>query len=492
LEGTMGHDGLVADIRKQILARPSDQHITVAKKRPGHTPHDYRYKTGRHAVDVSKLDNVLSVDPVTRLAVAEGEVNMGELCNATLPYGLVPAVVPELETFTVAGLINGLGIETSSHKHGIFPVNVPTFEVVLGNGDVLEVDPKRHRDLYTTLPGSYGSLGIVTKATIQLVDAKPFIRSSYHHFERLGDYVAAFGNALDHHAFVEGFVIAPNSHVLVTSDFSVADPDLATYHAMKHGNLWYYEHSTKMAKRAGVDLVPTYEYLFRHQRSLLWISRFANFLHLPMTRLGRWMLDREVTRSLHELGLTSFIPHTTRERSVVMQDAAVMLGRLEEGIRYVEEHFGVYPIWNCPACRASRGPYAEDRSLELLFCANQKYGPERRKELEEKHRFVVDLGVYGEPTAPNFHYRDAINGLQNFVDMPAMWGVCYLTESQFREFWDVEKYEAVRRRYHAIDAFVPLQDKVMFREAEAKKQERAPFWRAIAMYHHFRGRYLAG
>ena len=73
---------------------------------------------------------------------------------------------------------------------------------------------------------------------------------------------------------------------------------LDTYHAMKSGNLWYYEHAAKMARHTGEDLVPTYEYLFRHMRSLLWVSRFANFLHLPMTRLGRYVLDERV---MHEL-----------------------------------------------------------------------------------------------------------------------------------------------------------------------------------------------
>src|SRR6185312_2640113 len=127
----MDHDERVRAISEQVRARPSAQKITVRKKRPGHTPHDYGYKAGKHVIDVTTLDHVLELDREKQLVICEAEVNMGQLCKATLPYGFVPAVVPELETFTVGGLIGGLGIETSAHRFGIFPMNVPWFDAVL-------------------------------------------------------------------------------------------------------------------------------------------------------------------------------------------------------------------------------------------------------------------------------------------------------------------------------------------------------------------------
>lgn len=357
----MDHDTRANAICAAVRARPEAKKLTVRKRRLGHTPHDYRYKSGKHEVDVTPLHHVLEVDVQRQLAICEGEVDMGQLCKATLPHGLVPAVVPELETFTVAGLINGLGLETSSHRHGIFPMNVPWFEVVLGNGERIHVDDQQHRDLYQTLPGSYGTLGIVTRAAVQLVPCKPYVRSSYRHFERTSDYVAAFGHALDAHDFVEGFIVGPSSHVLIASDFSEHVPGMEVFQAMKAGNLWYHEYSESMASSAGESLVPTYEYLFRHMRSLLWVSRFANFLHLPMTKLGRWVLDRRVMHELQRFGLASAIPHEARERSVVMQDVAVSLDRLEAGIEYAKQHFGVYPFWNCPAGHVAARAVREGR-----------------------------------------------------------------------------------------------------------------------------------
>jgi Delta24-sterol reductase len=471
------HTARVAKIQAAVRSRPDSKLITLRKRRLGHTPHDYAYKQDKHAIDVRPLDHVLAIDLVARIAIVEGEVDMGALCAATLPHGLVPAVVPELETFTVAGLINGLGIETSSHRHGIFPMNVPWFDIVLGDGELVRADVDQHRELYTTVPGCYGTLGVVTRAAVYLVPAKAFVRSRYRHFTRAADYVRAFADALDAEPFVEGFVLGPDSHVLVTGHFSDAAPELGVYHAMKLGNLWYYEHAAKQAQRAVEDLVPTYQYLFRHMRSLLWVSRFANFLHLPMTRLGRYLIDKRVMSDLASFGLSSGIAHEARERSVVMQDVAVSLGRLEAGIAYAKQHFGVYPFWNCAASHAQRGPYAKGQPHELLFVADHRRTRQERQALDERERYMVDIGLYGEPTAPGFRHRSAIRALQQFVDMPAAWGVCYLDRDEFERVWDIATYDRVRDAYRATAAFPHIRDKILDRGTELEDESPDPGWR---------------
>lgn len=59
---------------------------------------------------------VCSIDKDRMVAVCEGRVTIEQLVNAAAGHGLMPAVVPEIHDFTIAGLINGLGIETSSHR----------------------------------------------------------------------------------------------------------------------------------------------------------------------------------------------------------------------------------------------------------------------------------------------------------------------------------------------------------------------------------------
>ncbi len=461
------HDQRVQRVREQVLARPAGQRLTIAKSHPGHTPHDLGYKKGCHPVQVGELTEILSVDPRARTATVEGQVMLGDLCRRTLEAGLMPKVVPEFETFTISGLVNGLGIETSSHRHGVFPVSVSALEVVLGNGEVVEADRTRNADLLANLPGSYGTLGIVTRATLDLIEAKQFVRSRYRTFERRGDYVTAFGEALAHHEFVEGFVLGRRSFVLITGDYADASPGMETFQSMTYGNQWYYEHARRQARRGAEDQVPSYQYMFRHQRSLFWLVPLVADLRIfTHTRRGRAFLDREAEKKVRANGFRHSIPLEIAERSVFNQDMGVRLSRLEEGIDYVEKNLQVYPLWNCPAgvCPSP-----------LAFVTPRGFGA--------KPEMVVDIGIYGEPRKRGIRCQEALRALQKFVDVPSLWGVSYLSREELRAIYDFDSFEAVRRKYHAADTFVPLETKMQFANANAEKQSHIKWWRLVRVWY---------
>jgi delta24-sterol reductase len=455
----------------QVRARPAGKKLTIGKAHPGHTPHDLRYKLDCHPVNVDGLDEIIAIDRDARLATVEGQVRLGPLCQRTLAAGLVPKVVPEFETFTVSGLVNGLGIETSSHRHSVFPTNVSALEVVLGNGDVVEADRRQRRDLLTQLPGSYGTLGVVTRATLELAEAKPFVRSRYRWFSRRHDYVRAFADALEAHEFVEGFVLARDRYVLVTGNFSERVASLDVFAAMTPGNRWYYQHAWDQARGDGEDLVPTYEYLFRHQRSLLWMSGVVADLTLfSETRSGRAFVDRRVEAQVRSMGFKGNLPVELTERCVVQQDMGMLLSRLEEGIAYVQERLGVYPLWNCPA-----GPVTLDGAS-----ADAPFTVPRR--LAGRREMMVDIGIYGEPTVPGYDNFQAMPALQKFVDVPSLWGVCYLTPDELGAIYDFSAYDAARRAYHADEAFLTLSSKIRFLRPSGGAKGRVRLWRLVKLW----------
>jgi FAD/FMN-containing dehydrogenase len=463
------HEERVRSVCERVRSRPAGQRLTIHKAHPGHTPHDLAYKRGRHPVAVDELNRILRIDREAHTAVVEGQVTLKQLCRAAFAQGLMPRVVPEFETFTVSGLINGLGLETSSHRHGVFPASVVGLEVVLGNGEAVAIDREHHPELFAFIPGSYGTLGVVTRATLALSEARPFVRTRYRHFRRRRDYVAAFAEALDAHGFVEGFVFARDAHVLATGDYSDRVASLDVFEAMRAGNPWYYQHAAQMAARGGEDLVPSYEYMFRHQRSLLWIAGIIADLSLfSDTRWGRAYLDREVERTVATRGFKADMPVELSERCLVNQDMGMRLGRLEEGLDYVEEHLDVTPLWNCAVGHAAPLPFAT---------------PSR---LPPDTRYVVDIGIYGEPKVRDYRCFDALRALQKFVDVPSLWGCCYLTAEELREAYDFAAYEAVQQRYHATDAFVPLESKIRFmRPSGAQGRIRA--WRLWNLWYRLRG-----
>lgn len=48
---------------------------------------------------------------------------MGQLSRTLNHIGWTIPILPELDDLTIGGLVMGTGIETSSHKYGLFQVN---------------------------------------------------------------------------------------------------------------------------------------------------------------------------------------------------------------------------------------------------------------------------------------------------------------------------------------------------------------------------------
>ena len=58
-----------------------------------------------------------------RTVKCEPLVTMGQLSRTLNCLGWTIPILPELDDLTVGGLVMGTGIETSSHKHGLFQVS---------------------------------------------------------------------------------------------------------------------------------------------------------------------------------------------------------------------------------------------------------------------------------------------------------------------------------------------------------------------------------
>src|SRR4029450_2611325 len=69
-----------------------------------------RAKHAGSALDARAFGHVLGVDAAEGWVDAEGLVTYEALVDATLPHGVMPAVVPELKTITIGGGGGGGGL----------------------------------------------------------------------------------------------------------------------------------------------------------------------------------------------------------------------------------------------------------------------------------------------------------------------------------------------------------------------------------------------
>lgn len=81
-----------------------------------------------------------------------------------------------MDDLTVGGLYMGVGIETSSHKYGLFNDCVLEAEVVLSDGRLVKCSRTENSDLFDALPWSYGTLGFLVACKLRLVKCKPYVK----------------------------------------------------------------------------------------------------------------------------------------------------------------------------------------------------------------------------------------------------------------------------------------------------------------------------
>ena len=73
----------------------------------------------------------------------------------------------------------GGGLESTSHKYGLFQYICSEFEIVAADGEVMIANHDTNSDLYYALPVSYGTLGFLTSVSIRIIPYKPYMKLTY-------------------------------------------------------------------------------------------------------------------------------------------------------------------------------------------------------------------------------------------------------------------------------------------------------------------------
>ncbi|QIK68413.1 FAD-binding oxidoreductase [Nocardioides sp. HDW12B] len=349
-------------LRASYAALPADAPVRLAKR----TSNLFRRRdpagggTSSAGLDVTGLAGVIEVDAGERTAEVQGMCTYEDVVAATLPHGLVPLVVPQLRTITLGGAVTGLGIESTSFRHGLPHESVLEMDVLTGAGEVVTVKPGD--DLFDAFPNSYGSLGYATRLRIELEPVGPTVALRHVRFHDVAELATAVERICAERAWeservdgLDGVVFAPDEAYLTlarwadepgeTSDWTGATP--------------YF----RSLQQRGTDLLTTHDYLWRWDTDWFWCSG-AFGLHDPRVRRvwpRRWRRSDVYHRLVGldaRFGITARLDRrrgVRRER--VVQDVEVPVDRLAAFVAWFDEAVGMRPVWVCPLrLREPAGP----------------------------------------------------------------------------------------------------------------------------------------
>jgi delta24-sterol reductase len=259
------------------------------------------YKKTNRAIEMPMYD-IIAIDDETGTVTVEPLVNMGQLSRALNAKGWTLAVVPELDALTVGGLINGFGVESSSHKYGLFQYIVESFDLVTPDGRLRLCSPTENAELFYTVPWSHGTLGFLVAAELKMIRCKPFVRLEYRAIGGLSTIVSEFEKAARDagNEFVEMLQYGRDEAVLMTGGFADAPrSDGAKNSIGRWYKPWFYTHARRALTRTGpvVEYIPLGHYYHRHTRGLFWeMGEVIPFGNHPLFRLLLgWALPPEIS-----------------------------------------------------------------------------------------------------------------------------------------------------------------------------------------------------
>ena len=415
----LSHESKVERIAAELRRIPAGAPFHSFRKRAvsHEVPKSGDKRRSDEKIDVSDLDRIVAIDPVERICVAEPGVTFYDLVTATLAHGLVPTVVPELETITVGGAVSGCSLESMSFRHGGFHDSCLEYEVVTTDGEVLRCTAdNEHRLVFEMIHGSFGTLGLLSKVTFRLVPAKPFVHVTYERTSGLAETQAAIRRIAEDPSvdFLDGILHERTLHALSAGRFV----DEAPY---THRYDWVTPYYTTTAKRAE-DYFATRDYFFRYDRGVTNPT--------PRSFVGRLLfgkaLDSATVLELAHKYHRWVLPH---ERPDVTLDVFLPASRLADFMQWYDAAIGYYPLWCVP--------YRVPRRYEWI-------APRYFADVPD-HDFV-DIAIYGlkQPEGRNY-YAEIERALVRFKGVKTLISHNYFDEETFWKIWNKPSYDAVKK-----------------------------------------------
>ncbi|MDH5452017.1 MAG: FAD-binding oxidoreductase [Paracoccaceae bacterium] len=132
---------------------------------------DAALNSSGRAIDMTRLDRMLSFDPKTGVLDVEAGARIGEIAAAFAPRGWLPAVMPGTGFATVGGCI-AQDVHGKNHHHaGSFCQHVLSLTLQQEAGTV-EVTPEKTPELFRATAGGLGQTGVILSARLRLMPCK--------------------------------------------------------------------------------------------------------------------------------------------------------------------------------------------------------------------------------------------------------------------------------------------------------------------------------
>ncbi|AZI57998.1 FAD-binding oxidoreductase [Nakamurella antarctica] len=441
---------------RSYRALPTGSTVRLAKK----TSNIFRTraKTNAPGLDVTGLDSVIAVDTRRLTVEVSGMCTYENLVAATLKHGLRPLVVPQLKTITVGGAITGLGIESTSFRHGLVHESVVEIDILTGDGEIVTATPtNEHSDLFYGFPNSYGSLGYAVRVVLELAQVKPYVRLEhlrYRDLDALEQALTTLAASGTHRGFafdfLDGVVFSPTESYLTVGTMTDEPGPVSNY----TGQGIYY----RSLQRRTSDRLTIADYLWRWDTDWFWCSRAFGAQNRVVRRLWpqQWRrssaywklvaLDRRFGIADRIQGLRGRPPE---ER--VVQDIEIPVEQSARFLDWFLHNVPITPLWLCPL-----------RNRQASRTAQWPLYPIRPGQL------YINVGFWsavpGQQSGEIGHTNRLIEReVSRLGGHKSLYSDAYYTQAEFEKLYGASTYTTLKKKYDPDGRLLDMYEKTVGR-----------------------------
>lgn len=124
---------------------------------------------GGISIDMSALNKVVDLDVENKRITVEAGATWREIQEYIDPYNLSIKVMQSYDDFSVGGSLS-VNVHVRDMRYGSLLGTVESIKVLLADGSLVTADRTTNSDLFRSVIGGYGLLGVIVTATLSLTD----------------------------------------------------------------------------------------------------------------------------------------------------------------------------------------------------------------------------------------------------------------------------------------------------------------------------------
>jgi cytokinin dehydrogenase len=159
-----------------LLRAADEKEIPVAVRGRGRSMYGQTVaRRGGVVIDMSSMNRIHQIEEDR--CVVDAGATWTAVVEATVAQGLTPPTLTDFIDLSVGGTLSWAGNGPMTSHHGFQIDNVLSIEVVTTDGEIRECSPTTNTDLFESVLGGMGLIGVITCVTLRLIPAPDRVRS---------------------------------------------------------------------------------------------------------------------------------------------------------------------------------------------------------------------------------------------------------------------------------------------------------------------------